>query len=143
MDDSLIIELYFARNEKAISLTADKYNSYCYAIAHNILMSHEDAEECVNDTYIKLWNAIPPARPSRFCAFIGKITRNLALDRYRRKKSEHNFANVKMAFEELEMCLTEAGGLDLAEEIALRDAVNSFLAALPKKSRVIFIILNN
>lgn len=139
MEDRDIIELFWARNEKAISLTAEKYGRLLCGIANNILSSKEDAEECVNDTYVRLWNAIPPSRPLKFSAFAARITRNLALDRYRSKNSKHNFSNVKVAFEELEPCLSESGGIDIADEIALRDAVNGFLATLSKKARTIFV----
>lgn len=137
MEERDIVELFWERDEKAISLTAEKYGRLLCGIANNILSSKEDAEECVNDTYIKLWNTIPPTRPARLSAFASKIARNLALDRYRRKSKEHNFANVKLAFEELEPCLCD-NNLDAADQIALRDAVNGFLEVLPKKSRVIF-----
>lgn len=137
MEERDIVELFWERDEKAISLTAEKYGRLLCGIANNILSSKEDAEECVNDTYVRLWNAIPPSRPLKLSAFAARITRNLALDRYRSKNSKHNFSNVKVAFEELEPCLCD-NNLDAADQIALRDAVNGFLEVLPKKSRVIF-----
>ena len=82
MDDRVIIELYNKRDENAIGETQKKYGRYCHSIAYNILRSNEDSEECVNDTYLKVWNAIPPKVPQIFSAFIGRITRNTALDRY-------------------------------------------------------------
>ena len=84
MNDQEIIALYWAKEERAISATAEKYGSYCHAIAYNILYDRFDAEECVNDTYLGAWNSIPPQRPNRLAAFLGKITRNLALNRYKR-----------------------------------------------------------
>ena len=81
MDDLRIIELYFARDEQAIKETDEKYGKLCYSIAHNILNNNEDSEECVNDTYIGVWNAIPPTRPHSFLAFVCRITRNLSLKR--------------------------------------------------------------
>ena len=83
MDDKQIIQLYFDRSEDAITQTASKYGRYCHTIAYNILHNFEDSEECVNDTYWKAWRIIPPRRPKRFAAFLGKITRNLSLDIYR------------------------------------------------------------
>ena len=83
MKDREIIELYWARNESAIAVTAEKYGNYCYTIAHNILHNKEDAEECANDTYFGAWNSIPPQRPNRLPIYLGKITRNLALNRYK------------------------------------------------------------
>ena len=80
MDDDRIIELYWTRDEKAISATAEKYGSYCGAIARNILGNESDAEECVNDTWLSAWRSIPPNRPTRFSVFLGKMTRNLAFN---------------------------------------------------------------
>lgn len=84
MNDQEIIALYWAKEERAISATAEKYGGYCHTIAYNILCDHFEAEECVNDTYLGAWNSIPPQRPNRLAAFLGKITRNLALNRYKR-----------------------------------------------------------
>lgn len=83
MEDEKIVQLYWDRDERAIPETAAKYGSYCTSIAQNILGSAEDAEECVNDTYISAWNSIPPYRPGNLCTFLGKLTRNLSLNRYR------------------------------------------------------------
>ncbi len=92
MNDLVIIELYYARDEQAIKETAVKYGKLCHGIAYNILNNNEDSEECVNDTYIGVWNAIPPARPNNFMAFVCKITRNLSLKRLdamsRKKRSQ-------------------------------------------------------
>ena len=82
MEDSKIVQLYWNRDEQAIGATADKYGRYCASIARNILGNREDAEECVNDTYLNAWNAIPPHRPGILSAFLGKITRNLSFNRY-------------------------------------------------------------
>jgi DNA-directed RNA polymerase specialized sigma24 family protein len=83
MNDAMIVQLYWDRNEKAIHVTADKYGKYCNSIAENILGSQEDAEECVNDTYLNAWNTMLPHRPSALLTFLGKITRNLSLNRYK------------------------------------------------------------
>ena len=88
MDDAQIVQLYWDRNEQAIRATADKYGNYCTSIAKNILGNQEDAEECVNDTYLTAWNAMPPHRPSILSTFLGKITRNLSFNRYK-----HNTAD--------------------------------------------------
>ena len=84
MDDLEIIELYFCRDEKALTETARKYGNYCYTVAFNVLNSIEDSKETVNDTYLELWNTIPPERPTVLSAFIGKITRRLAIGRWRK-----------------------------------------------------------
>ena len=87
MEDTLIINLYFDRSEEAIQETARKYGKYCYSIAWNILYDKEDSDECVNDTWLATWNCIPPRKPAVLSAFLGKITRNLAIDCFRRKKA--------------------------------------------------------
>lgn len=105
MDDSMIIELYFARNVQAIKETDTKYGKLCFNVANNILSNREDSEECVNDTYMSIWNSIPPTRPSIFVAFICKIERNLSM-----KKLEYNLAlkrshNITVPYSELEEIL--------------------------------------
>ena len=82
MDDEKIVQLYWNRDEQAIPATSEKYGAYCASIARNILGNPEDAEECVNDTYMSAWNAMPPHRPGVLSAFLGKLTRNLSLNRY-------------------------------------------------------------
>ena len=98
MNDHEIIGLYWSRSESAIAATAEKYGNYCHAIAYNILHSSDDAEECANDTYLSAWNTIPPQRPNRLSIYLGKITRNLALNRYKRctaQKRGHGFLYAK------------------------------------------------
>ena len=95
MDDEGIIRLYWDRDETAITETSKKYGKYCFSIAYSILNDHEDSEECVNDTYTKVWNSIPPKKPSILSAFIGRIVRNLALDRYKRKTAQKRGGNTK------------------------------------------------
>ena len=80
MDDSGIVALYWARDEQALRETAQKYGPYCHTIAYNIVKNRQDAEECVNDTYVQAWNTMPPQRPCALRAFLGKITRNLAIN---------------------------------------------------------------
>ena len=88
MEDNIIIGLYFDRDEKAIAATSEKYGNYCHAVARNILYNREDVEECVNDTYLKTWDSIPPNKPAVLKTFLGKITRNLAFDLYKRMNTE-------------------------------------------------------
>ena len=138
MDDSRIIELYFDRNEAAIEQTSAKYGSYCYAVANRILALHEDTEECVNDTWVRAWNAIPPARPSCLRAFLGKITRNLALDRYRHNARRQKGA--ELAIDELAECIPSGERVDdrlLAAELA--SAINRFLGELSDRDRDLFV----
>lgn len=138
MDDEAIVKLYFERNEWAISETQNKYGRYCHSIANNILHSDEDAEECVNDTYCKAWDSIPPEKPRLLAAFLGRITRNLAINRYLYNRAEKRDKSVETALDELEDIIP-SGDNDPSDGIALRDAINGFLARLPKNSRIIFV----
>ena len=113
MEDEKIIDLYWNRDQGAIGHTAEKYGSYCGRIAKNILLNKEDCEECVNDTWLRAWNAMPDERPAILSAFLGAITRNLSLDRYR--KSHY------------------------IEEQELVACINHFLKNLPKEHRVMFV----
>ena len=138
MDDRTLIELYNQRNESAISETQIKYGRYCFSIAYAILNSNEDSEECVNDTYLKVWNSIPPHAPTLFSAFIGKITRNTAIDRYLALRAQKRNSGVELAIDELSECLSDTNEGDISDELALKNAINSFLEALPKRDRVVF-----
>lgn len=106
MDDTAIIALYNARDERAIAYTADKYGTYCLAIAENILASIQDSEECVNDTWLNTWNSIPPANPRSLRAWLSRITRNLALNRLAARSAEKREGdNCSLALEELAECI--------------------------------------
>ena len=112
MEDSQIIELYWQKNADAISETVNKYGAYCFAIAENILHDIEDAEECVNDTWLHAWNAIPPQRPNVFRMFLAKITRNLSLDRFNARNAEkRGGGEMSLVLDELAECL--AGETDV------------------------------
>ena len=139
MDDSRILELYWAREQSAIAETEAKYGKYLNRIAFNILYSDEDAEECVNDTYVRAWDAMPPSRPDRLSAFLGKITRNIALDRYDARRAEKRSGNTELALDELGECIPDTAVGELSDEIALRDAINGFLRSLPARTRIIFL----
>ena len=140
MEDNQIIRLYFERSEEAISQTAAKYGKYCHTIAYNILHNHEDSEECVNDTYWKAWSIIPPHRPRKLAAFLGKITRNLSLDLYRHSAADKRGGGVfAIALEELGDCVASADSMDnYVDERVLADILNKFLASLPAAHRKIF-----
>ena len=141
MRDHEIIELYWARNESAITATAEKYGNYCHTIAYNILRNKEDAEECANDTYLGAWNSIPPQRPNRLSIYLGKITRNLALNRYKRYTAEkRGHGQVVLALSELEACVpSETTVEQTVEENELAAAIDRFLYAKPKLNRNIFV----
>ena len=138
MEDKRIIELYWQRSEEAISQTASKYGAYCRSIAWNILCNSEDSEECVNDTYLRAWDTIPPQRPRGLQTFLGKITRNLSLDRWRRNHAQKRDSGVFLALEELEECVPGCDG-NMSEDIAVRDALNGFLDSLKPAHRKIFL----
>ena len=101
IDDKKIIELYFERNEQAIKETDIKYGKLCHKIAYNILNNLQDSEECVNDTYLGVWNKIPPTRPDNFKAYISKIVRSISIDKFRKQKAKKRSADMVMALDEL------------------------------------------
>lgn len=140
MDDQGIVALFFDRSEQAIAETDKKYGRYCYAIAYNILSSREDSEESVSDTYLTAWNTIPPRKPNFLNAFLGKITRHVSIDRWRRRDArKRGGGETILALDELGECV-DAHGLE--EEISRRELIrvlNSFLAALPESERNVFL----
>lgn len=140
MNDEQIIDLYWSRREEAVTETARKYGKYCNSIAFQILHNIEDSEECVNDTYMKAWDAIPPQRPRILSAFLGKITRNLALNRYKYYTTEKRGAGqIAVVLEELQECIPAKNDTEqIIEDELLIDILNSFLATLTPKSRKIF-----
>ena len=140
MDDKQIVELYWARSENAITKTAEKYGKYCHYIAFHILHNEEDSEECVNDTYLKAWDAIPPQRPSKLSTFLGKITRNLSLDRYRQFTAEkRGCGQATLVLEELEECVPAADNVEqVVDDMVLTDILNNFLGSQPAETRKIF-----
>ncbi len=137
MEDERIVALYWERNEAAIRESETKYGGYCYTVAYHVLHSHEDADECVNDTWNSAWRAIPPERPTRLRAFLARITRNIAIDRYRRDSAQKRSAEVESAIDEYWECVPN-GDAPIGDEVALREAINGFLASLDARTRVIF-----
>ncbi len=137
MEDERIIALYWERDEKAIAETEKKYGKYCYFIAHNILHSREDSNECVNDTLNGAWNAIPPQKPIKLQYFLARITRNIAIDRYRRDSAQKRGAEIDLAIDEYWECIPDKAAA-IEDEVALKQAINGFLAGLDVKTRVIF-----
>ncbi|MBE6954675.1 MAG: sigma-70 family RNA polymerase sigma factor [Ruminococcaceae bacterium] len=141
MDDAKIVQLYWARNEQAIPATADKYGNYCASIAKNILGNKEDSDECVNDTYLNAWNSIPPHRPSVLSAFLGKITRNLALNRYKHNTaSKRGGGQTVEIFDEIAEIVSGTNGVE--QEINRKEllrAIGGFLDRLPMDKKSIFV----
>jgi len=139
MDDQQIIDLYFDRNEQAISETDMKYGKLCHNIAYNILSNREDSEECVNDTYIGVWNAIPPTRPDNFMAFVCRIARNLSLKRLEFLKREKRSADVILSLDELSAVLPdERYAPDVSDEDVGR-LISQFLRTQKEDVRNVFI----
>jgi len=140
MEDRQIIELYWNRTEEAIRETAVKYGRLCRYIAQNILSSPEDSEECVNDTWLGLWNAIPPQRPDRFSAFVGRVVRNLALKRFDYLSAAKRSAETVCSLEELGDCVSGQTSVeDEMENRRIEEAVDSFLWSLGEEKRTVFI----
>lgn len=141
MDDERIVDLYWLRREEAIDATAEKYGAFCYTIANNILYNHQDAEECVNDTYLQAWNAMPPHRPNCLRTFLGKLTRNLSFNRYKfNTAKKRGGGEMALVLEELQGCVS--GSEDVLLELerkACVEAINAFLQTLPQRSRSIFL----
>ena len=140
MEDNAIVDLYWSRSEDAIEETDKKYGAYCRQVSYNILRNPQDADECVNDTYLGAWNAMPPHRPKRLSSFLGTITRNIALDRYRYNHAQKRSAGVDVMFSELEGCIPANCRAEEAFELhTVTDVINRFLAGLSSEKRIIFV----
>ena len=141
MDDKSIIDLYLDRSEQAISETSVKYRKYCFSIAFNILSDKEDSEESVNDTYLAAWNNIPPRVPSILSTFLGKITRNISLNRWKSRRAyKRGGGEVPLALDELEECISTGESVeDTFEKKELLRSMNRFLDALPDTERNLFV----
>ena len=140
MEDAQIIALYFDRNQQAIAETSAKYGASLYRLAHRLLRSPGDAEECVNDTYLRAWNAIPPTRPGVFRVWLGQITRNLSLDRWKSRRAEKRGGGAELLLGELEDCLPAPGGTERAvEDRELAELLNVFLQSLTREGRAMFL----
>jgi len=142
MEDEKIVDLFWQRSEKALSKTRIKYANYCYAIAFRILRNNEDAQECVNDTLLRAWNAIPPARPNKLRIFLGKITRNLSLNYWDKMKAEKRGGGVaELLLSELEECvpLSHSSPESVFDEQYALDVINRFLQGISASKRKVFV----
>ncbi len=141
MEDSAIVDLYWQRSDQAISETDRKYGKYCHTIAYNICANNEDAEECVNDTWFSAWNLMPDKRPSVLSTFLGYITRNFALDRFKAKSAiRRGGGATTLALEELENCVPSLVNIEQHfEEKELEEAIDRFVSTLPQADRRMFI----
>ena len=141
MEDHAIIELYWQRQESAIGETAQKYGTFLANLSWNILRSHSDAEECVNDTYLRAWNAIPPQRPSAFKMWLGRITRNLSLDRWRKSKAEKRGGDdMDILLGELDVCVPSGENVEKQmEDQEIAAMISAFLRTQSADNRTIFL----
>lgn len=141
MEDKKIIELYFSRDEQAIELTKEKYGKLLNAVSLNILDSTPDAEECVSDTYLQLWNSIPPKSPSNLSAYACKIVRNLSLNKLGSNLAiKRGSGQANVIIDELSEAIPSNQSVDQQIELmVLTEAINSFLHTLSKESRIIFV----
>ena len=138
MNDLEIIELYFERDEKAIKETDTKYGKLCHSIANNILNNEQDSEECVNDTYIGVWNAIPPTRPNNFMSFVCKITRNLSLKRLEAMARQKRSAATIVSLDELAEVLPDENIANGVSEWDIAKAISDFLRNEKEDVRNVF-----
>ncbi len=141
MEDSNIIELYFSRCEHAIAATSEKYGNYLGYISMNILHNREDAAECVNDTYLHTWNAIPPKRPSAFRAWLGTITRNLSFDRYKHANAKkRGGTEMELILSELGECIPSSANVErTVEDKEIARLINCFLRNQKPENCMIFV----
>ena len=141
MEDFKIVELYLNRDETAIEETSKKYGNYCFSIANSILENRSDSEECVNDVYMKVWLSIPPANPELFDAFLGTVTRNLSLDRYRQRTAEkRGNGNVDTVLDEMRetvRCRDESESI--IESVVLGQLLNEFLDSIKPEAKTVFV----
>ena len=140
MEDRKIIELYVHRDEKAIKETSHKYGPYCFSIANRILNNKEDSDECVNDTWLKAWNLIPPTIPKYLHLFLAKLTRNLSFDKYRMEHAKkRGGGEIVLALEELENCVDVSNTENTYEQKELTWVLNQFLSSLSETERNVFL----
>ena len=141
MEDSQIVELYWQKNADAILETSNKYGTYCFTIANNILHNREDSEECVNDTWLHTWNIIPPQRPNIFRIFLAKITRNLSINRFNARNAEkRGGGEITLVLDELADCLAGDTEVEKAYEVReLEKCVRYFVRGLPERDGNVFV----
>lgn len=140
MEDTQIIDLYWDRDQSAVAATAGKYGGFLHTLSWNILRSHHDAEECVNDTYFRAWNAIPPERPSALRAWLGRITRNLSIDRWKAGRAQSRGAGLELLLGELDECVPDCRGPEqAAEEQVIAESISAFLRKQSADNRYIFL----
>lgn len=142
ISDGEIVELFFERNERAIAYVSRKYGSYCGTVVQNILKDPQDAEECLNDTWLKAWESIPPAKPRNLGGFLARIAKNISLNRYERDHAEkRGGGEIALVLDELAECVADKGNVEKNyERKILTEAINEFLKTLPRIKRDIFVL---
>ena len=140
MDDKQIVALYFERSQQAIDETKKKYGSLCKSLARRLLANREDAEECVSDAYLAVWDSIPPNRPLCLTSYIAKITRNIAISRLKHHRAIKRNCAASISFEELDGCIPTPDSIEeTMNELALRNAIIAFLREQSEENRKIFV----
>lgn len=141
ISDKIIVGMYLSRDENAISMTSLKYGNYLHTIAFNILADEEDCEECKSDTYLSVWNHIPPDKPSNFQAYLAKIIRNLSINRYKEKNRQKRIpSEYTISLDELTACIPSNVTVESEyENKQLQNFINQFVRALPRRKKYIFI----
>lgn len=140
MEDSQIIDLYWERDERAISETDQKYGGYCRTVANNILTDREEAEKCVNDVYYRVWNSIPPERPRILRAWLGKITRNAAINQWNLNHAKKRYGGMELLLSELDECVPSASSVELETETSeIGKCISTWLRSLPPDARILFV----
>ena len=140
MEDGVIVELYWQRDQRAIGASEEKYGGLCRSLSWNILQSREDAEECVNDTWHRAWNTMPPQRPASLAAYLGRIVRNLALDLYRKRRAaRRGGGGAELLLSELAECVPAREGGVLCSEEELSGVIDGWLRGLPPGDRRLFL----
>ena len=138
MEDSRIVDLYWDRDEAAISESDRKYGRMLSSLSYSLLSSHEDAEECVNDAYHRAWETIPPEKPQPLSSYIGLLTRRISLNKTRANRAvKRGGGELLLILDELQECIPDAAG-EPADDFVVRDALNGFLAMLPQRTRIVF-----
>ena len=140
MDDIQIIDMFFERNERAIEETDSKYGRLCFSVANRILDKKEDSEECVNDTYYSVWKQIPPTVPEVFKVYLGRITRNLSISRFRAMRAKKRYSSMEIMLSELNDCVPSSSNVEQTIEVMqLSNYISEWLDSLPEEDSALFV----
>lgn len=140
MDDNTIVELLSERSEQGIAELSEKYGALCRRIAFHILKNRLDAEECVNDVFLAVWNTVPPEKPDLLVSYVCRITRNIAVNKYRANTAQKRNSYYDVALEEIENCFPSSDPVEQkidSDETA--NKLNAFLASLDRENRILFV----